>query len=72
MVLFTSNYSLAITGYATKMPEKGLNALFAYFAIVCNNQVVLCEKITTEKERVDAQVDYTWQVLRKLGSLLGE
>lgn len=70
--LFTSNYSLAITGYATKMPEKGLNDLFAYFAIVCNNQVVLCEKITTEKERVDAQVDYTWQVLRKLGSLLGE
>ena len=71
-VMFTSNYSIAITGYASKMPEKGLNRLYAYFAIACNGQVILCEKISTDKERVDAQVDYTWQVLRKLGNLLGE
>ncbi len=68
--MFTSHYSIAITGYATKMPEKGLNDLFAWFAISHNNKIVLCERITTDKERVDAQVDYTWQVLAKLGSLL--
>src|SRR5947209_1288485 len=31
--LFISDYGIAITGYATKMPEKGLNDLFAFFAI---------------------------------------
>ena len=64
--MFLSHYSIAITGYASKMPEKGLNDLYAYYAIAHNNKIILCEKITTDKERVDAQVDYTWQVLRKL------
>jgi nicotinamide mononucleotide (NMN) deamidase PncC len=27
--LFISDYGIAITGYATKMPEKGVNNLFA-------------------------------------------
>jgi nicotinamide mononucleotide (NMN) deamidase PncC len=68
--MFNSHYSIAITGYATRMPEKGLNDLYAYYAIAFKNKVVACEKITTVKERVDAQVDYTWQVLRKLVTLL--
>jgi nicotinamide-nucleotide amidase len=68
--LFTCQYSIAITGYATKMPEKGLNDLYAYYAISFNNKIVICEKVTTNKERVEAQVDYTWQVLRKLVTLL--
>ena len=68
--LFTSHYSLAITGYASRMPEKGLNDLYAWFAIAFNDKIVLCEKITTDKERVDAQVDYTWQVLGKLVTVL--
>ena len=68
--MFTSHYSIAITGYASKMPEKGLNDLFAWYAISFSNQVVLCEKITSKEERVDAQVDYTSQVLGKLVTLL--
>ena len=63
--LFTSDYSLAITGYASKMPEKGLHNLYAYFAIAANGRVVLSERITTDTERVEAQVDYTRQVLQK-------
>jgi nicotinamide-nucleotide amidase len=69
---FVSHYSIAITGYASKMPEKGLNDLFAYFAISHNNEIVLCEKITTSKERIHAQVDYTRQVLKKMESLLAK
>lgn len=64
--LFISDYGVAITGYASKMPEKGLNDLYAYFAIAFQGQVILCERITTKGERVEAQVDYTRQVLRKL------
>ncbi len=70
--LFNSPYGLAITGYAAKMPEKGLNDLFAWYAVAFRGEVVLCEKISTAKERVDAQVDYTNQVLQKLlGQLQG-
>ena len=63
--LFISNYSIAITGYATKMPEKGLNDLFAWFAIAQEGEIILCEKISTTKERVEAQVDYTRKVLQE-------
>lgn len=68
--LFACPYGLAITGYAAKMPEKGLNDLFAWYAITFRGEVVLCEKISTGKERVDAQVDYTRQVLQKFLTLL--
>ena len=63
--MFTSQYSIAITGYAAKMPEKGLNELYAWYAIALNNQLIRSERISTGKERVEAQVDYTKQVLRK-------
>ena len=68
--LFTSQYSLASTGYAARMPEKGMNELFAWYAIALNNQVIRCEKISTGKERVAAQVDYTKQVLQKFLEIL--
>ena len=68
--MFTSDYGLAITGYASKMPEKGLIDLYAYYAIIFQNRVVVCEKIITNKERVEAQVDYTGQVLQKFVLLL--
>lgn len=62
--LFTSQYSIAVTGYAARMPEKGMNELFAWYAIAFNNQVIRSERIRTNKERVEAQVDYTAQVLQ--------
>ena len=68
--MFSSQYSIAITGYAAKMPEKGLNELFAWYAIAFNNQIICSEKITTGKERIDAQVDYTRQVLQKFLAVL--
>lgn len=68
--LFISNYGIAITGYASKMPEKGIENLFAYFSIAFGNEVLLCEKIETSKERVEAQVDYTNQVIAAFNKLL--
>jgi PncC family amidohydrolase len=63
--MFISDYGIAITGYAAKMPEVGLNDLFAYFAIAKGEKIILTKKISTDKERVDAQVDYTNQVIRE-------
>lgn len=68
--MFISDYGIAITGYAAKMPEKNINDLFAYFAIADKKQILLTKKITTDKERVDAQVDYTVQVIKEFLNLL--
>ncbi|MDB5199445.1 MAG: nicotinamide-nucleotide amidohydrolase family protein [Chitinophagaceae bacterium] len=68
--LFISDYGIAITGYATKMPEKGLNDLFAFFAIANKKEILSVKKITTNKERVDAQIDYTTQVIKEFRELL--
>ena len=68
--MFASHYGIAITGYAAPMPEKGLNELYAWYAIAHHNEVLLCEQISTGKERVEAQVDYTNQVMRKFLDLL--
>jgi Uncharacterized protein (competence- and mitomycin-induced) len=68
--MFISDYAIAITGYATKMPEKGLNDLFAFFAIAFKREILLTKKIITNKERVDAQVDYTNQVIKEFEKLL--
>jgi PncC family amidohydrolase len=62
---FLGHYGIAITGYASKMPEKGLNDLFAFFAVAHEGRVVLSDQLSTGKERVDAQVDYTRQVLQR-------
>ena len=70
--MFISDYAIAITGYATKMPEKGLNDLFAFFAIAYKRDILLTRKITTDKERVDAQVDYTNQVIKEFEKLLNK
>ena len=68
--LFISDYGIAITGYAAKMPEKGINNLFAFFAIANKKEILLVKKITTHKERVDAQIDYTTQVIKEFQALL--
>lgn len=70
--MFISDYGISITGYATKMPEKGLNDLFAFFAIAHKQEILLTKKITTTKERVDAQVDYTNQVIKQFEDLLNK
>lgn len=68
--LFTSHYSIAITGYAAKMPEKGLFNLYAWYAVAFNHEILLCQKITTNLERVEAQLDYTRKVLDKFLALI--
>lgn len=64
--LFISDYGIAITGYAAKMPEKGINNLYAFFAIAYKQKVVIVKKISSIKEEsVDAQIDYTTQVIKE-------
>ena len=69
--LFISDFGIAITGYAARMPEQGVNDLFAFFAIVQKQEILLCKKITSNKqEGVEAQIDFTNQVIIKFHELL--
>ena len=69
--LFISDFGISITGYATRLPEQDVNDLFAFFAIAEKNEILLCEKITSDKqEGIDAQVDFTNQVIIKFEEFL--
>jgi nicotinamide-nucleotide amidase len=62
---FISDFAISITGYATPVPQLNITDLYAYFAIVKNEQLISCEKlITHKKDLIDAQLDYANQVLR--------
>ena len=64
--LFISDYGISITGYATKMPEKGIDNLYAFFAIAYKQKVVTVKKISSSKEEsVDVQIDYTIRVIKE-------
>ena len=65
--LFKSNWGIAITGYATPVPELGIIELFAYFAVAYNGSIMLSEKIHTSRgsaERV--QGDYAEIIIKHM------
>jgi len=67
---FISDYGIGITGYATIVPECEEEGLFAWFALSYKNEVVLTKKIATEKPGIDAQVNYTEQVVEHVCNYL--
>jgi PncC family amidohydrolase len=69
--LFTSNYGIGIVGYAATMPEKNVNSLFSFFAIVSEGKILETGQITTEAEEgFPAQLYYTEVILKKFRALL--
>ena len=64
--MFSSNYGIGITGYASVVPECEDEGLFAFFAISDNNKIVAAGRLTTALEKpYDVQIDYTNQVIQK-------
>jgi len=64
---FSSNYGVAVTGYATLLPEAGVNDLYAYIAISLHGEIIVAEKITSPvKDSLEVQIDYVNQVLEEL------
>jgi nicotinamide-nucleotide amidase len=64
--LFTSNWGIGITGYASPVPESE-NKLFAYYAISRNGELIVSKKIDAEKdEPLKVQLLYVENVLKEL------
>ncbi|MET0391867.1 MAG: nicotinamide-nucleotide amidohydrolase family protein [Chitinophagaceae bacterium] len=69
--LFLSDWGIAITGYASPVPEKGIDRLFACYAIYCNGRELAREIIYSEAgEPEQVQLYYTQQVVKHLLRLL--
>jgi nicotinamide-nucleotide amidase len=69
--LFSSDYGIGITGYATTKPEAGINELFAYISIIFKGETLIATKITPiVTDSMEVQIDYVNQVLKSLDSLL--
>jgi PncC family amidohydrolase len=47
--LFNCQWGIAITGYASPVPEEGIDELFAHIAISHFNTCVLCTKVNAPK-----------------------
>jgi nicotinamide-nucleotide amidase len=68
--LFLSNWGLAITGYASKVPESN-NELFAYYAITYGSTIKLSGKIDPpDGDPNEVQKFYTTQLLKEYEAVL--
>ncbi len=65
---FISDWGMAITGYASKVPEMSINSLFAYYAICYKNEIVETKKIYAEddSDAIHAQLYYANETLNRL------
>lgn len=68
--LFRSQIGIGITGYATKVPEDGINELYAFIAIVKDNDIIHQSKITPPNEGIAAQQYYAITAIKLLAKAL--
>ncbi|WP_297820110.1 CinA family protein [Segetibacter sp.] len=65
--MFSSNYGVGITGYASMVRECEDEGLFAYFSLAYNGKVMVSGKITSpEKHPYQVQVDYAKKVIQEI------
>lgn len=65
IALFSSDWSIAITGYASPVPEMGIRDLFAYYAICFRGDVVHRAKAESEDVgQLRVQVNFANEVLK--------
>lgn len=62
--LFLSDWGIAVTGYASPVPEKGIDRLFACYAIYLKNEEVARETIYAETgSPEEVQLFYTREII---------
>ena len=61
---FTSDWGIAVSGYASPVPESG-NKLFAWYAIAYKGKVRICKRITPSREEpIEVQANYCNEILK--------
>jgi nicotinamide-nucleotide amidase len=69
--MFKSDWGIAVTGYASPVPESG-QKLFAFYAIAYHGKVKISRRIDVKKkaEPIAVQCLYTDKILRELSGIL--
>ena len=70
--LFRSEIGVSVTGYATRVPEEGIDNLFAYTTIAVDGVIVFRKKINCDKEGIEAQEYYATKVIQLISEVLNE
>lgn len=69
--LFCSQIGVAVTGYATTLPEKGIDAPFAHFAISHLGRLLCAGRLEgVGKDQLEIQLGYVDAILRTLETTL--
>jgi PncC family amidohydrolase len=62
--LFTSDYGIGITGYASPVPEKNIQELYAWLSIAKRNEIIGSKKIISpHKKPLDVQLEFTQKAI---------
>ena len=65
--MFSSDFGIGITGFASVVPEKGINKLFAFICIVFNGKVIAKKKVSSRMaDPYDVQIAYSNAALKLL------
>ncbi|MEX2235215.1 MAG: CinA family protein [Cyclobacteriaceae bacterium] len=71
--LFSSDWSIGITGYASPLPELGIKDLFAFYSIAFRGKIAHRGKVECEdKGLYQVQVSFARQVVREFNCYLTE
>lgn len=71
LTLFSSDWALSITGYASPVPELGVKDLFAFYAIAFQQEVVCRGKVDSEDHGpLHVQVFFANHVIREFNRYL--
>ena len=69
--LFSSDWSIGITGYASPLPELGIKDLFAFYAIAFRSEIIHRGKVESEDlGALKVQIHYANHVLKALNNCL--
>jgi PncC family amidohydrolase len=62
--LFNCNVGIAVTGYATPVPELGIREMFAFYAIACKGRIIASRRIApSAKEPEEIMQEYARQII---------
>ncbi len=68
--LFRSQIGIGITGFATPVPEEGINEVLAYLSIVRNGKLLVNEKLIPQTEGPAAQWEFAENAIQRLAHIL--
>ena len=67
---FQSDYGIAVTGYASPVPESG-NKLYAYYAIAHHTRTIFSKRLDTQPlEGIGVQLYYVNEILKSFSTYL--